>query len=439
MTPDTDERNQPIGTMTATQVGVLSSACSHTENARICISGYYGANSTGDNAILSQFIHEMAPNRVVNLTIITQGADRAYEHFARPNIRVIDHIRLFGHGGLRNLVKGKLYAQANAISHCNLLVVGGGSLLHDRLRLRNLLMTLDEIWWAKLRRRPVAIFSIGVGPLNRKLARWLVAKTVSMCDLITVRDDGSKQLLVQIGVAGHRIMVVADPAFLLTPAAVTIDRAPWLRGTGVYPNAHVGVYVCNSLEFLSPSGRRKLVMDLAACFDELHDRFRFEFVFLPFSTMMEDDDRIMAYDIAGAMKNAKSTHVIDRLYEPEEMLWIEGKFAFNITMRFHALLFSLCGAVPTIAIEYDPKVGHTMREFGLAEYLIPIDENLNPNLLNAVSLAHEARGRYVDQIRRELPSRRNMAGATFRLLRNLLAASTPSNISTPSRSDGFNT
>src|SRR5437016_12990734 len=80
---------------------------SDKDKVKICIVGFYGANSTGDNAILTQFIREMAPNRDVNLTIITQNAARAYEIFAQPNVSTIEHRRLFGQGGLRNLLKGR--------------------------------------------------------------------------------------------------------------------------------------------------------------------------------------------------------------------------------------------------------------------------------------------------------------------------------------------
>lgn len=390
---------------------------------RICIIGYYGSNSTGDHAILKTFIQEILHNSNLSLTIICQGASRAYEKFARSNIVVHEHFRVFGRGGLKNVLKGRVHKQARTIADCDLLVIGGGSLLHDRFGLRTLLMTLDEILWAKLCRRPVAIFAMGVGPLIRQSARWLVAKAVSMCDVITVRDNGSKQLLVEIGVPADKVRVVSDPAFLLAPMPIAPQQAPWLRGGVEKTHKLVGVFLVDSLEFLFPNERAALIKNLARALDELHHRFDFEFVLLPFSVMMDDDDRIMAYNVVAEMKHAHSAHVVERTFEPEEMLWIEGQFLMNIAIRFHAMIFSLSSAVPVVAIEYDPKVGHAMRDFGLDEYLISIDPKLSSNLVVAVSQAYANRNAFIDCVKEQLPSRRHSARETFGMLRALLTVS----------------
>jgi hypothetical protein len=66
---------------------------------RICIPGWYGLDSTGDEAILTQFIHEMVPDASVHLTIIAANKRRAYALYARPNVTVLEHRRTFGRIG----------------------------------------------------------------------------------------------------------------------------------------------------------------------------------------------------------------------------------------------------------------------------------------------------------------------------------------------------
>ena len=45
-----------------------------------------------------------------------------------------------------------------------------------------------------------------------------------------------------------------------------------------------------------------------------------------------------------------------------------------IGARFHSLVFAFQMGIPVIAIEYDFKVGQLMKEVGLEEYTIPIEE-----------------------------------------------------------------
>jgi hypothetical protein len=103
-----------------------------------------------------------------------------------------------------------------------LLIVGGGSLLHDRGRIRNLIMVLDEIGVAKFFGRRIALFAMGVGPLHRRISRWLVTKTP--------------------------------------------ERAPWNNDSSTEPRKRIGVFLLDSLD-ISPQDKRVLTSELATALE----------------------------------------------------------------------------------------------------------------------------------------------------------------------------
>jgi len=303
-----------------------------------------------------------------------------------------------------------------------LFILGGGSLLHDRSSLRTLIRNLDEIWIAKLFGRKVALYAIGVGPLRRRSARWLVAMTVRKCDLIAVRDNGSKNLLIAIGVPENKIEIVADPALLLIPQAVVASRlhaSP--DDLQKFKDNAIGVFLIDDLG-IDSSHKLKIVTFLAKAFDALHDLIGVSFVFVPMMSEQGDDDRLIAREVVQRMAHRDFTHLIEQTLAPDEMVWLAGQFRANITMRLHAFLFSMAMETPAIAISPDPKVTNAAHDFGLQEYVIPFESLSDMSLKDAVLGLEESRDEYIKILRRSLPERRRAAQKMFDLMHELVAA-----------------
>ena len=83
------------------------------------------------------------------------------------------------------------------------------------------------------------ILANGVGVIISERNKKLTAKTVSRADVVTLRDEESKEELASIGVDTKPIRCTADPAVMLgrsssasIGAALTISSstAPWVSG-----------------------------------------------------------------------------------------------------------------------------------------------------------------------------------------------------------------
>lgn len=392
---------------------------------RICISGWYGADNTGDEAILLQFIHEMVASREAHLTIFAADPKRAYALHARPMIVVRDHLRLFGRGTLRDLLGGRIAEQIQALRSCDLFVLGGGSLIHDRSSLSNLIHVLDEIWIAKILGRRVATYAIGVGPLRRGSARWLVAKTLSACDLVTVRDHGSKRLVVEMGVPEAKVHVVADPALLLKPVPLHPMRLPQLtdRHTSLKESS-IGVFLVDDLD-VDESIKKRLALELAKAFDALHVEFGVNFIFVPMMSQKGDDDRVIAHAVVRDMEYGSATLIVETIFSPDEVFWLAGLFRVNVALRLHALLFSLSQETPAVAISHDPKISNAMEEFGLEHFCVALDETTGARVQSKLAELLRDPQAYLTKLRAVLPERRSAARRTFELMKSLLTDSPP--------------
>ncbi|PJB77877.1 MAG: polysaccharide pyruvyl transferase CsaB, partial [Candidatus Aquicultor secundus] len=166
---------------------------------KVLISGYYGFGNTGDEAILSAMITSLRseiPN--VDITVSSfhpHETEAGYGVKAIP--RSIKDIR-------RTLRKSDLF------------ISGGGGLLQDVTSGRSLAYYCLLLILARVERVPVMIYGQGIGPIKRFFSKFLVKLAISGCNVIAVRDEGSKRVLEKIGVR-REIVVTADPALLLKP------------------------------------------------------------------------------------------------------------------------------------------------------------------------------------------------------------------------------
>ena len=92
----------------------------------------------------------------------------------------------------------------------------------------------------------------------------------------------------------------------------------------------------------------------------------------------------------------------------------------NISMRLHAMIFSLSMGTPVLAINYEPKVRNVMSSFGLPELLVDPGENLGPALIAAVERCRGDLPGVRERIKERLAVQKVMSAQTFHLLRGLM-------------------
>jgi len=322
---------------------------------KIMISGYYGFNNTGDEAILKSMVRafkEKIPQiKIVVLSHSPLQTSQTYQIKAINRLHLIDIMR--------------------CLRDTNLFISGGGGLIQDSTgKGWSILYYLGLILVAKIVKVPVMIYAQGIGPVNKRINKKLIKWILNKVDLITVRDNSSKELLENLGVSGPSIYVNSDPVFLLKKKNINhvINIYPYIREL-INPDVRplIGVSV---REYKSNGSDSKRIFAQAA--DYLIENYQAKIIFLPFQF---DEDVHISEKILSLMKN--QADVLKTKLEPEELLSLISQLSLVVGVRLHSIIFSSMANIPFVALNYDPKVKYFVEDLGLSELLLEIDEDIS--------------------------------------------------------------
>jgi len=319
------------------------------------ISGYYGFNNTGDEAILKSMVRafkEKIPQiEIVVLSHSPLQTSQTYQVKAINRLHLID-------------IK-------HCLQHTNLFISGGGGLLQDSTgKGWSILYYLGLILLARIAKVPVMIYAQGIGPINKKINKLLIKWILNKVDIITVRDNPSKKLLNNLGVSSPSIYVNSDPVFLLKKKNINhiIDNHPYIQEL-IYSDDRplIGISIREHKNNGSDSERI-----FAQAADYLIENYKAKIIFLPFKF---DEDVQSSEKILSLMKN--KADILKIKLEPEELLSVLSRFSLVVGVRLHSIIFSSMANIPFIAFNYDPKVKHFVEDLGLSELLLDIDEDIS--------------------------------------------------------------
>jgi len=323
--------------------------------AKIMISGYYGFNNTGDEAILKSIV-EAFKKKIpqIKITVLSQSplqTSQTYQVKAINRLHLIDIIR--------------------CLRDTDIFISGGGGLLQDSTgKGWSILYYLGLIWTAKIVKVPVMIYAQGIGPVNKQINKKLVRWILNKVDLITVRDNFSKELLENLGVVKPSIYVNSDPVFLLKKKNINhiIDNYPYIQELiNSDDRPLIGVSV---REYKSNVLDSKRIF--AQAVDYLIENYQAKIIFLPFQF---DEDVHVSEEILSLMKN--KAEVLKIKLEPEELLSVLSRLSLVVGVRLHSIIFSSMANIPFIAFNYDPKVKYFVEDLGLSELLLGTDEDIS--------------------------------------------------------------
>jgi polysaccharide pyruvyl transferase CsaB len=307
--------------------------------SRVVLSGYYGFNNLGDEAVLTATVAALRDRRpgieIAVLSRAPQATARALDVQGVSRTRPAD---------LQRALRG-----------CDLFLSGGGSLFQDATSWRSPWYYLGVLGLARRLSRRTAVYAQGIGPLRgravRTAARWLL----NGVDLITLRDPDSLAALASLGIDRPPAVIAGDPALLLTPdptPRVLAERSQW--GDGI------------PLGLALRSWRNDAWIEgVAAAARAAAERHGVRWICVPMQWPGDFDvaDRVAA-------RIGRGARVVRDPVRPREMLALIGHLRLLIGMRLHALIFAAIQGVPFVALTYDPKVSAFARE--VAEPLLDL-------------------------------------------------------------------
>lgn len=301
--------------------------------SKIVVSGYYGFNNAGDEAMLTAIVESLRKEEPeVDLTVISGNPTETKAKYNVDSIYRFDAPKII-----------------KALKQTDLLLSGGGSLLQDVTSKKSLLYYLTIIATAKHFGKKVMFFAQGIGPIRNKFMRFLTKWVCRKADLITVRDEESKSELARLGIKEEQVLVTADAVLSLEPVS-RFKGMDLLCKAGVDLNKPlIGVSVRHWTD------DKTCLQELGKALHRLGEEKNAQVVLLPLQNPADisvcDDLSFYIPDIT----NSKVILMHDK-YTTEEFLSIIANFKILVGMRLHALVFAAVMQVPFLAVSYDPKV-----------------------------------------------------------------------------------
>lgn len=343
---------------------------------RLVLSGYYGFDNAGDEAVLAGLVK--------SLRLSSTASDILVEALsADPAATIRDHRITASH-------RMRLGPVMRAITRCDALASGGGSLLQDATSRHGIFYYLAIVRLAQMLGKRTMFIAQGVGPLRLERSRRLTASVANRLDVITVRDSASADLLRAIGVNRPPIEVTADPALLLSPAdgpdgardepigrrGIGVALRPWQDQTDAVIRALAGAWT----EALSRQTATLMAMQ------------------------PEKDDPVGQQFAAAASLDSPAFST--GLWAHTETV---RRVEMVIGMRLHALILAAAAGAPAVAISYDPKVAAFMRDIGQEDAVIDVfDEDIS-RISKKLKIVWEQRNDRSQAIQDRLPDLKNRA------------------------------
>ncbi|MEF9960172.1 MAG: polysaccharide pyruvyl transferase CsaB [Niameybacter sp.] len=306
----------------------------------VVLSGYYGFNNIGDEAVLSSIITALRkhiPN--VEITVLSNAPSQT---------KALYGVEAINRWGIKEI--------REAIKKSDLVISGGGSLLQDVTSSKVIPYYLGIVKIAQFYKKPVVFYSQGVGPVAKGLGKILIKQICNKVTHIFVREIGSKQLLESLGVTQTPITVAIDPVLGIEPKAELVADVKARLPEG----KKVGLYI-------RPWKHDEEMIQKIAQLAQHIESCGYALYFIP---MYHKEDLAIAKAIASRVKG--EVHVIEQEMTIDEVVAYTVQFDFIVGMRLHSLIMAHAVEVPMIGLSYDPKVAGFLKEVH-APYCMSVD------------------------------------------------------------------
>lgn len=318
------------------------------------ISGYFGFDNAGDEAILRSMVHSFKNTfPMCKITVLSNNPQKTAAYY---EVNAVDRWNY-----------KEVYS---ALKSSDCLISGGGSLLQDVTGTKSLGYYLAIVMLAKMLKKPVFFYAQGIGPVRTSFGKYLVRTIVNKVDYITVRDRQSELELFEMGVNKPKVTVTADAVLSMPPCTEV---------------SHPKMVCISVREWQGESRFHKAIAEVCDDFCEAG----YKVYFIPFQ---HPQDIEISKQIAARMTN--KAYIAEEPLSIDEISCALAHAEVVIGMRYHALVLAAINNVPFIGIEYDPKVTNFLKQTGMPSAG-------KPDTLTALSLKNALHNIYSQKDRQE--------------------------------------
>ncbi len=332
---------------------------------RILLSGYFGFGNCGDEIIL-QVETEKFQDFGFNVQFISAKSKE------------------------KNSVSRNLLKTIKAIIQSDIVVSGGGGLIQDKTSLKSIFYYLFILYIGHIFKKKTVCFAQGIGPIKTRIGKFLTRKVISRVDLVTVRDNYSKNVLKECGVK-KEINVCSDVAFLFNKK--TELKIPYEK------------FIIFSPGYSKKMPKMKTIIEIAKAIKE---KSNLPVVIMP---LYPDRDGKVAKEVS-----QKTGYPYILFKNIGQCLFAFEKSEFIVGMRYHSVVLSVLAHKSFVSMAYDPKVSAISKEFQM-KYIENYEKITKNEFLKIFSFNFNNRKQIEKNISLKLLEMKNLAKKNFELFK----------------------
>jgi polysaccharide pyruvyl transferase CsaB len=291
---------------------------------RFLLSGYYGFDNLGDDALLQIIVGQLRTRHPLATIDVLSAKPEATAHEL----------------GVVATPRWDQAAIREAVAAADVVLSGGGGLLQNATSLKSLLYYANVVRTGIRAGKRTMIFAQSIGPLDF-WGKQTVREFCKGVGAATVRDERSRELLAPL-LPGTTVERTADPVFLYDPPETPVDLEPY--GLGPASEPYVVVCVRKTAHF------NDVAATIAAAVDRLAERHGARVAFVPFGGTPDAEASTII------IRKCASQPVLVALDGLDAVAAAIARAKLVIGVRLHALILAVRFGVPFLALPYDPKV-----------------------------------------------------------------------------------
>ncbi|MGA9378626.1 MAG: polysaccharide pyruvyl transferase CsaB [Phormidium sp.] len=291
---------------------------------RAVLCGYYGKGNAGDEALLASLLQMLPPNV---LPLVLSGNPR--ETKERYQVESYDRM--------------SAWQVFKVLRSADVFIWGGGSLMQDVTSFASPMYYAGLMGLARQFGLKTIAWAQGIGPLERPIIRAIAKQVFAKCELVSVRDRASANLLLNWQT---HCCLAPDPVWALESLPV--------KGLWDLPAPRVAVTLRQHPQ-LTPERIANLTQALID-FQKATDTC---ILLIPFQ---KSKDLAIAKSIQPHLPGPSK---ILTLNNPKELKGLFRGVEMAIGMRYHSLIMAAAAECRCFALSYDPKVSQLMQELSI--------------------------------------------------------------------------
>lgn len=356
------------------------------------------AKNRGDRAIAEGIIM-LAKQRFPEATItgISQQPERDSQWFG------IDFLNM----NFQSLNPLDFLRLARAARSSDIVLWGGGEILKDYTNKAALWYWVLKICALSVANKNIYGAYQGIGPTKSAFSRRLIAFVAGRTKKFIVRDDESRQKLIDWGAPATKIIASSDPAVLPVPDRITPELYEKLHAeAGITEDFMANVICIGPRDWFhyTPGGlipfkyKRKLlalagksadtnsprhdtyVRHLSELLDHLLQNYDANILLTPMH--MEESDSALAHLLRDKSGELSRVKVLDSdVFSAQELRSIIGAATAMVGFRLHSNIIGISSGVPSINIYYVDKGRVFFDQIGQSHYALPIETVLEDDFV----------------------------------------------------------